>query len=425
VKRGKTVEEDLDIIESAARNAAITVQRIQDFSRPSDGDAWHDVDPAIVAEDASDFIRTRVPEHVTFEVDLRPTPQIRGNGAELREVLLNLLGNALDSLEGKSGHVVLRCFSDDDLAVFEVEDTGYGMTAEVQRRVFEPFFTTKGEDGTGLGLSVSRGILRRHHADIQIDSEVGRGTRFRLTFAPAEAPAGPPRSIDTSAMAIVVDDDDDDDGAVAELMKDLLEELGHTVTLLASQADTLAHIADNRVDLLITDLDLPGTSGWPLARSARRVDPGVRVGLITGWPLGASDEELKSRGVDFVPSKPFSMDAPETTSSTRWYHRSPHSVRYWAASATKLCCRSTSAAAYSGESGATDWMASKACCTPMLVSTAARDSRKYEALWFTSKKPMCRHWLSSSPSLIARRRSNQSPACRRVNSGTSMVRPST
>jgi len=306
-KRGKNVEEDLDVIESAARNAAITVQRIQDFARPSGGESWHDVDPVAVAQDASDFIRTRVPESVTLEVDLNPTPHVRGNGAELREVLLNLLGNALDALDG-SGRVTVRCFTDDGLAVLEVEDTGCGMSPEVQRRLFEPFFTTKDEEGTGLGLSVSHGILRRHDAEIQFDTEIGRGTRFRLIFAPVTAPAAPPRIIDTSALAIVVVDDD---SAVADLMQDLLEELGHSVTLLSTLADTLAFVADNRIDLLITDLDLPGTSGWQLARSVRRVVPEVLVGLITGWPLGASDDELKSRGVDFVLSKPFSMDALE------------------------------------------------------------------------------------------------------------------
>jgi PAS domain S-box-containing protein len=308
VKRGMSVEEDLDIIESAGRTGAVTVQRVQDFARSGGSDSWHDVDPAAVVQDASNFVRTRVPEDVTLEVEIEPAPVIRGNGGELREALLNLLGNALEAVGGR-GRVALRCFSKGSHAVVEVEDNGRGMPPEVRNRAFEPFFTTKGNRGIGLGLSVSHGILRRHDAEIELDSELGRGTRFRITFVPATERAAPRRVIDTSAMSIVVVDDD---SAVAELMKDLLEELGHTVTLLENQTDTLAFVADHPVDLLITDLDLPGTSGWQLARSVRRIVPEALVGLMTGWPLGAKDEELKSRGVDFVLSKPFSMDALES-----------------------------------------------------------------------------------------------------------------
>ncbi|MEE8409520.1 MAG: ATP-binding protein, partial [Myxococcota bacterium] len=281
------------------------VQRVREFSRPTGSDTWHDIDLRSIVQDAAEFIRTKVPECVRLDIDLNETPIIRGNGAELREVLLNLLTNALDAIEGE-GAVTLRCFDKGGQSVVEVQDTGCGMEPEVQRQIYEPFFTTKGKSGSGLGLSVTHGILRRHDAQILLESEPGRGTRFRLTFPAIESVARTRRQLGRGAMTIAVVDDDP---SVGELMKDLLDDLGHEVTVLTMVNETLTFLADNPIDLLITDLDLGGMSGWQLARSVRQIQPQIIVGLITGWPLGATDEELKSRGVDFVLAKPFSIDA--------------------------------------------------------------------------------------------------------------------
>jgi PAS domain S-box-containing protein len=305
--RGESIEEDLDVLESAARDAASTVSRIQDYARPADGGSWDDVDIASVTRDTAEFIQTRVPQRIDLEVDISPTPPIPGNGAELREVVLNLLANALDAIEG-TGRVSLRCYTDNQRAILEVEDTGCGIPADLQPRIYEPFFTTKGDAGTGLGLSVSHGILQRHGAETLLASTPGHGTRFRLVFTPSMSLPRPSHSLDKSSMSIAVIDDD---SSVAELIKDLLEEMGHTVTLLEDIPSTIEFVSANEVDLLITDLDLPGASGWQLARSIRRVRSGILVGLITGWPIGASDDELKSRGVDFVLVKPFTLAALE------------------------------------------------------------------------------------------------------------------
>lgn len=305
LKLGADIAEDLDVIEGAARNGVNTVDRVREFSRPTGSDTWHDINLGDVVHDAVEFVRTRVPPGIELGVEAEETPTIRGNGAELREVVLNLLGNALDAVDG-NGSVQVRSFTRQGLAVVEVEDSGCGMSPEVQRRVFEPFFSTKGESGTGLGLSVSHGILRRHDAQIVIESQPRKGTLFRLTFAPYGPIANkrPPIAAAAKAIAVV-----DDDRSVGDLMQSLLGELGHDVTVLTNVNDTLAFLARNHVDLLITDLDLDGMSGWHLARSVRQIQPHVVVGLITGWPLGATDDELKTRGVDFVLAKPFSIDA--------------------------------------------------------------------------------------------------------------------
>ncbi len=304
LKRGESADEDLAIIQAAAKDAAATVQRIQEFARPSGGDTWYDVDLAAVVRDAAEFIRTRIPKLVQLHLEVRQTPLVRGNGAELREVVSNLLTNALDAIDG-AGAVTLSAYGEQGQAVIEVADTGRGMSPDVQRRIFEPFFSTKGATGTGLGLSVAHGILRRHDAQIHLESEPGRGTRFRLVFAPAEPTAKRSLKAAQASLRIVVCDDDP---AVAALIKDLLEEMGHQVALAHSVGETLKLVAERPIDVLLTDLDLPEMSGWQLARNVRRIQPKVTVGLVTGWPLGASDAELRARGVDFALSKPFSLE---------------------------------------------------------------------------------------------------------------------
>ncbi len=312
--RGESPLEDLEVVERAARGAAETVRRISGFARPADADAWHEIDLQAVVRDVAAMAQTQVPERIRFRVDAHPTPRLLGNAAELREGLLNLVTNAVDAIEGQ-GEIALRCFNEDGLAVVEVCDTGCGMPEEVRDRLFEPFFTTKGQAGTGLGLSVTHGILRRHDAEIQLATEPGSGTTFRLLFSPVAAAPTQAKAFTGDALHILVVDDDQ---AVAELLRDLLLELGHQVTLANSAAEALTALAQYGADLLLTDLDLAETSGWQLARQARRQRPDLLIGMVTGWPLGASDAEIKRRGVDFVIAKPFSLSTLiETLASLR------------------------------------------------------------------------------------------------------------
>ncbi|MBI5509517.1 MAG: response regulator [Deltaproteobacteria bacterium] len=304
-RRGVECTDDLLVIEGAAKTAAQTVRRIHEFARPSGMDSWHDVDLVAVAKDAVEYVRAQVPPRIALHVDVQPLPRVRGNGAELREVMLNLLANAVDAIDG-DGEVHVRAKTERGRAVLEVEDTGCGMTPAVQRRIFEPFFSTKAEAGTGLGLSVSHGILRRHDAEIQISSVPGKGTLFRLVFQGIEHRAlTPPAAVQETLRVAVLDDDT----TVAELMRDLLKELGHEVVIVNDVKSLLYAVGERGLDLVITDLDLPELSGWQVARHVRQVRPTTRVGLVTGWPLAVTHDELKARGVDFVLAKPFSIDS--------------------------------------------------------------------------------------------------------------------
>src|SRR5207244_12552702 len=117
--------------------------------------------------------------HINLELESDRGVIITGDESELREVLVNLVFNAVDAMP-KGGTLTLAANEEDDLVELSVHDTGTGMTEEIGLRIFDPFFTTKDKLGMGLGLAVSYGIIRRHEGTIDVESEVGLGTTFRI-----------------------------------------------------------------------------------------------------------------------------------------------------------------------------------------------------------------------------------------------------
>ena len=304
--RGESVEADLNVIKGAARDAVEIVRRIRNLSRPATTSVWQDIDLTALVNSVGELVCSRARGQVRLTIDVPDTPPlIHGNASELREVVMNLVANAFDAV-GDRGQVILRVCTSDDGPSIIVEDDGSGIDAELHTKIFEPFFTTKGATGTGLGLSVSQGILRRHDATLEVDSTPGRGSRFRIVFPSPLGTASRAVKADKGPLRILVVDDDPN---VADLLHDMLGEHGHDVGLAGDTDNALQWLAQHPCDVLITDLDLKGTSGWKLARKAREMQPNIVVGLITGWPLGAEGRELHARGVDFVLTKPFTGDA--------------------------------------------------------------------------------------------------------------------
>jgi PAS domain S-box-containing protein len=182
------LQRGLILVEQAASDGASMVRRLQQLARGNvSGEmAWLDVN-AVVQE----VVETTQPlwqDHarrqgrpIELEIALSPVPQVPGRAAELREVLINLLLNAVEAMP-QGGRLILHTRAEDDNVCVTVSDTGTGMTPEVQRRLFDPFFTTKGARGTGLGLSVSQAIIKAHHGTLTADSAAGRGTTFVITL---------------------------------------------------------------------------------------------------------------------------------------------------------------------------------------------------------------------------------------------------
>jgi CheY-like chemotaxis protein len=243
-----------------------------------------------------------------------------GDESELREVLVNMVFNAVDAMP-EGGQLTLAAEDDNDCVVISVGDTGSGMAPEVKSRIFDPFFTTKGKAGMGLGLAVSFGIIRRHEGSVEVDSEVGVGTRFKIRLPKAKVteevvPTMPEPPKPTSQTAIAKDgrlfDENkpkilvvDDEESVRELLRDLLESEGFRVYLAPGSREALALFETNQFDGIFTDVGMPGMSGWELANAIRERNETIPIAVITGWGEAVGSDERKEARVDWVVTKPF------------------------------------------------------------------------------------------------------------------------
>ena len=313
----------LRIIVKSAQDGSHTVKRIQDFARQR-----RDKDFELIAIDQllPDIIEITRPRwkdsaeakdvHIRFESRISTNAFIMGDESELREVLVNLVFNAVDAMP-QGGVIVMAAEEAGGSVAVSISDNGAGMSPEVRSRIFDPFFTTKGKAGLGLGLAVSYGIVSRHEGAIDVESEVGRGTTFRITLPKAdveararqeakEAAEAPPAPIQLPPRAqrlklLVVDDE----APLREILCEMLQNEGHEVRLAEGGRHALELFDAERFDAVFTDIGMPGMSGWELARSIRARDAQIPVAVITGWGNAVAAKEQSDAGVDWVVTKPF------------------------------------------------------------------------------------------------------------------------
>ncbi len=183
-----TLKRGLSLIEQAASDGAALVRRLQGLARGSAAPERNWLDLNVLVREVVDTTQPLWHDHtrregrpVEVHLALAALPLLLGRAAELREVLTNLLLNAIEAMP-KGGGITIRTWAEASAVGVRVSDTGIGMTPEVQRRVFDPFFTTKGARGTGLGLSVSQAIIKGHDGTLTVDSEPDRGTTFVITL---------------------------------------------------------------------------------------------------------------------------------------------------------------------------------------------------------------------------------------------------
>jgi signal transduction histidine kinase/CheY-like chemotaxis protein len=306
------LERSLKIVERAALDGAEVVRRMLQFSRARAGGKAAPVDLNRIAAEALEFTRVRWHDEAQSQgrlietaLEAGPIPPVASQPTELREVVVNLILNAVDALP-EGGRIVLTTWKEGPGVFLSVADNGTGMSPEVKARVFEPFFTTKGVRSTGLGLSVNHGIIQRHGGEISIESEEGKGTTvtLRLPALEREEPASeaPPKEPARSARILVIDDEPE----VRELLVEYLTAEGHSVTSAADGWQGIAKIEEETFDLVFTDLGMPGMTGWQVAEVVKSRFPGMPVVLITGWADTLEPGE-ESR-VDGILAKPFQID---------------------------------------------------------------------------------------------------------------------
>jgi signal transduction histidine kinase/ActR/RegA family two-component response regulator/predicted negative regulator of RcsB-dependent stress response len=311
------IEAALEMIVKSAEDGAHIIRRIQDFARQRPSREFETVSVAELLKDSCEMTRPRWEarsEPVRFVLLADCEASVKGDPVELREVLVNMVYNAVDAMPG-GGEVRVSTQETRDRIIICITDTGTGMTAEVKQRLFDPFFTTKGKAGTGMGLAVSFGIIRRHNGTIDVESEPGRGTTFKISLPKVAAVVRNTggASLDSlmpengaKVRVLVVDDETH----VRDVLIEALEAEGCDVVPAQSAEIALALFDQNEglIDAVFTDIGMPDMSGWELVTEIRRRSKDVPVAIVSGWADAISVETRNTVKADWVIAKPFDID---------------------------------------------------------------------------------------------------------------------
>ena len=326
VSLSQEARDRLVIVNRAIDDVGATVARMRTFYRPRDVElTLSPIDLNQLLQQVAELTRARwrdmAQQHGTvIELQGEYAPQlpaVMGAESEIRDALTNLVLNAVDAMPG-GGTLTLRTRVKETRVsaneatrsvIVEVRDTGTGMTEAVRNRCLEPFFTTKGERGTGLGLAMVYGMAQRHSADLEIDSEPGRGTTMRIAFQVTAITASEPRSPDAAAMGplrlLLIDDDP----LLLQSLQDVLSMDGHQVTAADGGQRGIdeyfaARARGEPFAVVVTDLGMPKVDGRTVAAAIKSASPETPVVLLTGWGQRLRDEAQLPENVDRVLSKP-------------------------------------------------------------------------------------------------------------------------
>lgn len=312
----EATSKSLEVITRAVVDSSQTLRRMLDFSRRGSSKDFGPVDLADLITSSVEIARPKWQSssatrkgRIEVEVINQGPVYVYGDAAELREVVLNMLFNAVDAMP-EGGTIETGTRAEIDSACFWVADTGRGMPPDVVERIFEPFYTTKGEQGTGLGLSASHGIIARHHGQIMVVSFPDEGTRFEVRLplyeearrSKAEVAHTPLIEIEPARILVIEDEEH-----VRSLLCEAFQAAGHCVVPAATGTDALARLNEEEFELVISDIGLPEVSGLQLARWIRTNRPATLVILATGWIDIITPEDYEQGRIDAVFKKPYAV----------------------------------------------------------------------------------------------------------------------
>ncbi len=321
-KDNRELEKGLDDIIKACDDGGVIVKRMRTFSDLEVNQSGYTLtDIRHIIKEAIDFTMPRWKNMaqvsgVKFNIDtkdIKETPEIFSNPTEMREVFINLINNAMDAMPD-GGCISFDTKSNRDNVFVNVSDTGIGMTEDIKKKVFDPFFSTRKPYGTGLGMSISYSIIKRHGGNIMSESEAGKGTTFKLSIPiskKAKRKTVPPEPIPETTfkkLRILVIDDEK---RICVMLKKFLSSSGHMVKTADNGAYVREIAGKEKFDLVLCDLAMPDVNGYDVIKILNQIDQRIKVGIITGWDEEFSLTENENLKVDFVIKKPFNLSELE------------------------------------------------------------------------------------------------------------------
>lgn len=311
------IREYLKIIQSTTIDATARVRQLQRFARKEKESTFRIIDLNAILDESIEQTRPKWKDEtekkgikISFKKQYKAKGLIEGNIGELRSAFYNLINNAIEAMP-KGGLISIQTEDFDKEVLIRIIDTGIGMDQEMTKRIFQPFFTTKGfELGRGLGLSSVYSVIRDHRGNIYVkDTVVGKGTTFEIMLPKVEqvnidimSEKHIKKSTLTQAKILWVDDEH----AIRQLGKRLLTKLGHQAEIADGGIEALKLLKESHFDILITDVGMPGMSGWQLAESIKGKYP-LKVAVVTGWGADIPDEEKLKYGIDYIIGKPINI----------------------------------------------------------------------------------------------------------------------
>jgi len=312
----KFFEKNLSVIETAVKDGSSILSRISEFTKKKPTEKFVALRVDQIIADVIEMTKPRwynqaiaKGKKINLIYDCKVKLPAMGSPSELREVFTNLINNAVDAMQ-KGGQInISACIEREDKIIVSLEDTGHGMPEEIRKKIFEPFFTTKGKSGTGLGLSVTYGIIGRHGGTIEVESQIGKGTKFKITL-PLGKEVGsvestvPKEEVDTVNGRILVVDDEEN---LRDILSEILDSVGHEVDTASGGIEAMEMISKKKYDLVITDLGMDDMSGWEVADECYLKYPDIKIVLATGWAAQVEPGNLAMHHVNSMINKPFKI----------------------------------------------------------------------------------------------------------------------
>ena len=313
------IKDNLHAIERAAWRARDLVRQIMTFSRQSNGEAYP-VNVGLILKEVLKLLKASFPANIKLIQHIESDcGHVFADPTQIHQIIMNLCTNAKHAMEESGGilTVGLRNVPPDEplladmkgdlrYAELSVSDTGVGILPEIRDKIFQPFFTTKDVGkGTGMGLSVVHGIVEHFNGQIRLESEIGKGSIFRIFFPISGEKCASAISRNkeitggTERILLV-----DDEPVITAMLSKILNDLGYRVKAFTRCSELIAEFSRNGADILITDMSMPEMTGVELAEKIWQEQSGFPVILMTGFSEMMTKEKAKALGIREFMMKP-------------------------------------------------------------------------------------------------------------------------